>query len=195
MTLEIPPKPITTSARFISNHANQCLEAAKDSPRVPDPLKRCIDQLQAQRVCARLRPWFETCDDKLEGAIPCVNDTLSVAATAFKPYMQAGQASYAEHHGDIKKAVAAVRDKLAEHPLVEHVASTTRPLRESVVSAYDEGGVGKVVTDVAVPGVISVKNRVCEELSSRENDQGLFGIGSTSDDDHEGSDGELCIAK
>ena len=63
------------------------------------------------------------------------------------------------------------------------------------MSAYDEGGVGKVVTDVAVPGVISVKNRVCEELSSRENDQGLFGIGSTSDDDHEGSDGELCIAK
>ena len=157
MSFQVPQNPVVTSASFIGYHANQCMNHAKESPKTPELFKTYISTVQDKQLCARLRPWFEKCDSKLEGVFENINDKIGHVADTLEPYVHVGQESFVENDGDLQKVAVAVCTQFADNPpvWVDKVVEIIEPIKDYVMSTpkeEEEGGVQNVP-----PGGVSLR--------------------------------------
>ena len=95
LSIEIPMNPLFKSMTFLREHASPYINAAKDSPRLPDIIKPHLDT-PCTLVTKYIDPVLKKCDSKLEHIIPGVNDKIATVAHKVDPYVQTGMESYSE---------------------------------------------------------------------------------------------------
>lgn len=122
--------PLCKSMNFLREHASSYINAAKDSPRVPDYMKPHLDT-PCRLVSTHVHPVLEKCDSKLENIIPVVNEKIATVTDKLDPYVQAGVVSYSE--GGVRKVANDMYAHIVDPKSVDQIWPT------DLSSETDEG--------------------------------------------------------